>query len=319
MLMEQDRADHASKHASPFSAQAETAHGEEGPAPAGAPDDPAADSGTASDARDSRATASLMSHWGESGSPAPASSPRAERAMDARAAASQDGGKAWDFDAPWASLQGAGSAAGSRGRDGRGQDGGDICTDQRKGKTSAKKGGAKGPPKPIAVRNGPSHAPIDTSTAVGMRIAITLTSSTGKDADMASIEDSEQVGLSEKHTGSFKGMAAMPSNTSSWMPGHPIPDDNHTFPKATIIDRCDNHGGDGSFEKQQLDIWRDTANGVTERAIPASGYIIKRSIIKGKGNKIKFRTEKRPAAVSVNGFSSTAGPSAKQSEDVKVR
>jgi len=175
-------------------------------------------------------------------------------------------------------------------------------------------------PVPVAVRNGPAHAPIDEPSRVGMSIAITLTSSTGVDADMAAIEDSEQVGLSYNHTGSFVGMPPLPSNQSGWMPGHPIPDDQHSAPRALIVDRADNHGGDGSFEKDQLDIWRvPGATPGPPAAIPKSGYIIKRTITTGPATRIAFRTEKRAAAVTVGSYSTTAGPSATQGETVVVR
>ncbi len=181
-------------------------------------------------------------------------------------------------------------------------------------------GAAAARPTPVAVRNGPTHAPIDSGDRVGMAIAITITSSTGVDADMAGIEDSEQVGLSYNHTGSCATLPPLPSNQSGFMPGHPIPDDQHGWSRAAVLDRADNHGGTGSFEKQQLDIWKDPTGGVTTPvAIPSSGYIIKRIITKLAGTKVMFRTEKRPAAVTVNGYSTTAGPSATQGDDVEAR
>jgi hypothetical protein len=174
-------------------------------------------------------------------------------------------------------------------------------------------------PTPVAVRNGPAHAPIDEPARAGMSIAITVTSSSGVDADMARIQDSEQVAMSSNHTGCWAGVPPMASNNSGFMAGYPIPDDQHAWGKAQIIDRADNHGGNGSFEKQQLDIYTDAAAGVTApTAIPASGYIIKR-ITTVNGTGITLRTEKRPAAVTVKGFSTTAGPSPTQAEDVVVR
>ncbi len=153
-----------------------------------------------------------------------------------------------------------------------------------------------------------------------MEIAITLTSSMGRDADMATVEDSEQVGLSFNHTGSFGGMPPLPSNQSGFMAGHPIPNDRHTAPRALIVDRADNHGGNGSFEKHQLDIFKAPACGITTpQVIPASGYKIKRIIMTGPGTRIVFRTEKSPAACTVNGYTTTAGPSPTQADDVVVR
>ncbi|HEV2380153.1 MAG TPA: hypothetical protein VG206_10210 [Terriglobia bacterium] len=175
-------------------------------------------------------------------------------------------------------------------------------------------------PKPINVRNGPSHAPIDSGDRVGMSIAITISSSSGVDADMAGIQDSEKVGLSENHTGSMVGMAPLPSSQSGFMAGFPIPDDQHGWSKAAVIDRFDNNGGAGSFEKEQLDVFTDAAGGVTTpTAIPSSGYIIKREFSSTGGTAISLKTSKRAADVSVGGFSSTAGPSATQSDTVVVR
>ncbi len=159
--------------------------------------------------------------------------------------------------------------------------------------------------------------PIDTAAAAGMAIDITLTSSTGVDADMAAILDSEQVSSSVNHTGSYSKVPSRRSNNSGYMPGHPIPADRHSESKADIIDTADNHGGNGSFERLQLDTWKPNAAGA-EAAIPNSGYFIKRSIITN-GTGIRYRTEKGPRAVSANGFSSTAGPSPVQAEEVEVR
>jgi hypothetical protein len=179
-------------------------------------------------------------------------------------------------------------------------------------------GSAAASVRPVAVRNGPFHAPIDTATTAGMEIAITLTSSSGVDADMAAVQDSEQVGLSYNHTGSFSGMTPLPSNQSGFMAGFPIPNDQHGTPKSLIIDRADNHGGGGQFDKDQLDIF--TASGVpTATAIPASGYRIRRIIKTGPGTKIVLRTEKSAHACTVNGFNTTAGPSPTQADEVVVR
>jgi hypothetical protein len=115
-------------------------------------------------------------------------------------------------------------------------------------------------------------------------------------------------------------MPPTPSNQSGWMAGHPIPNDRHTAPCSLIIDRADNHGGDGTFEKNQLDIFTAPACGVTTpTAIPNAGYIITRSIVTGPGSRIAFRTEKRAAAVTVDTFSTAAGPSPTQGDTVIVR
>jgi hypothetical protein len=87
-----------------------------------------------------------------------------------------------------------------------------------------------------------------------------------------------------------------------------------------IIDRADNHGGNGGYDRHQLDIFMAPACGITApQAIPDSGYQVKRIITVGPGTRITFRVEKSPAACSVNGFSTTAGPSPTQGDDVVVR
>ncbi|MEE6283160.1 hypothetical protein [Georgenia sp. MJ170] len=182
-------------------------------------------------------------------------------------------------------------------------------------------GGAAAPnaPVPIAVRNGPGHRPIDTATAAGMSIDITLTSSSGVDADMATVQDSEQVSPSLNHTGSYLGEVPGPGNTSGYMPGHPIPPDRHSSGKAQIVNLADNHGGNGTQDFEQLDSFTAPAAGITTpQAVPASGYLIRR-FITATGTEIKFRVEKSPRAVTVGGFTTTAGPSALQSDEVTVR
>lgn len=193
--------------------------------------------------------------------------------------------------------------------------------DAGSGSGSGSGSGAAPAATPVAVRNGPHHAPVDEPDKVGMEIAITLTSSSGKDEDMKNILDSEQVSDSKGHTGCFKDMPTIvsdTSNTSGFMPGFPIPDDEHGTSRDTMVDRSDNHGGNGKFDFDQLDIWKVKA-GDKPQAIPSSGYTIHRTITTGAGKSIVLRTEKAPAAVKVGGFSSDAGPSAAQHDDVVVR
>ena len=174
-------------------------------------------------------------------------------------------------------------------------------------------------PVPVAVRNGPKHGPIDDADAVGMSIAITLTSSSGRDEDMANVQDSEQVSTSFNHKGSYKSVDAFPSRNTEYMPGYPIPDDAHAEEVDRIFSLADHHGGSGSYERQQLDTFKAPAAGVTDpQAIPNSGYLIRRTIIV-HGGQIKFRVEKSPQACTVKGFSSEAGPSPAQRAEVVVR
>ena len=212
-------------------------------------------------------------------------------------------------------LQGAaGNRAVCRALDGRGTT--DVVADDRDA-GGAGSGSAAPAATPVAVRNGPGHVPIDTGEAAGMAIDITLTSSTGVDADMAAILDSEQVGTSVNHTGSYTKEPSRRSSNSGYMAGHPIPADRHSESKSEIIRIADANGGAGTYEREQLDTWKPNAAGA-EAAIPSSGYFIRRSIIVA-GTGIRLRTEKGPRAVTVNGFTTTAGPSGLQSEEVEVR
>jgi hypothetical protein len=203
--------------------------------------------------------------------------------------------------------------------DGRGGGEGGEELEDRRPESTVQLDGEKSRPTPVNVRNGPKHSAINSGDRVGMKIAITITSSSGKDADMAGIQDSEKVGLSYNHTGSMKKVEPLESSQSGFMAGYPIPDDRHAWSKSTIIDLVDNKGGAGSFEKQQLDVYKDAKAGVTSpKVIPKSGYIIKREILTS-GKSITFRTSKRAGAAKVGGFSTAAGPSATYSKDVKIR
>ena len=174
-------------------------------------------------------------------------------------------------------------------------------------------------PQPIGLLNGPFHAPIDDPDEVGMEIAITVQSS-GVPADMASVLDTEQVSLSFDHTGSFVGTPPIASRQSDFMPGVNIPNDRHGASRAGMIAQADNHGGAGSFSKYQLDIYKHPHYAIINPlVIPNSGYRITRSIIADTGTKLRFRVEKRPEACTVNGFTTEAGPSTMQTNEVVLR
>jgi hypothetical protein len=208
----------------------------------------------------------------------------------------------------------------TRPADGRGLElSDDTAIDARGTAAGPLVGGGGSHPLPIAVRNGPGHTPINTAASAGMAIDITLTSSSGIDADMASVQDSEQVSASINHTGSYAHLPPSHSSNSGYMPGYPIPPDQHSEPKARIIDCADNHGGNGSMDREQLDTFMAPAAGITTpTVIPNSGYLIRR-IITIAGTQIKFRLHKSPKACTVNGFTTAAGPSPAQSDDVIVR
>jgi hypothetical protein len=172
-------------------------------------------------------------------------------------------------------------------------------------------------PRPIAIENGPFHAPIDTAGLVGMAIAITMRYS-GNRADLSHVQDSEQVGLSFNHTGSFVGVAPIASSQSGFMSALAIPNDRHGADRATILAIAAR--GPGSFSKHQLDIYTHAREGVvTPIVVMNSGYQIDRTISTGPGTQVALTTAKRPVACTVNGFSTAPGPSPAQSERVIVR
>ena len=73
------------------------------------------------------------------------------------------------------------------------------------------------------------------------------------------------------------------------------------------------------MDRHQLDSFTAPGCGITSpQAIPHSGYLIRRTIAVS-GTEIKFRVTKSPAACTVNGFTTAAGTSPTQSDEVVVR
>jgi hypothetical protein len=175
-------------------------------------------------------------------------------------------------------------------------------------------------PQPIAVLNGPFHAPIAEPDTVGMEIAITVRMSGGDAGDLASAQDSEQVSLSFDHTGSFAGTPARPTSQSGFMSAANIPNDRHGSSRAEMIGIADAGGGAGSYAKHQLDIYTHARYGIINPiVIPNSGYRLTRSIVAGAGTELRFRVDKQPEACTVNGFTTDAGSSPAQSDEVQLR
>lgn len=138
-------------------------------------------------------------------------------------------------------------------------------------------------------------------------------------SDLANVQDSEQVSPSVDHTGSFAGMPSVVSNTSGFMAADNIPPDRHLGGNAHALDRFDNHGGDGTWSFLQLDIFKIPSCGITTAtAMPNSGYRIKREV-KRDGASVKGIVTKSAEAVTVNGFTSTAGLTAEKKAEVTLR
>ncbi|MFN2624141.1 MAG: hypothetical protein ABR611_14990 [Chthoniobacterales bacterium] len=175
-------------------------------------------------------------------------------------------------------------------------------------------------PQPIALLNGPFHAPVDEPDEVGMEIQIRVQMSGGNDAVRAAVEDSEKVGLSFNHSGSLVPVAPIASTQSGFMSAANIPNDRHVLPRRQVIAFVDAHPGNGSFAKHQLDIYNHARYAIFNPiAIPNSGYKITRTITSGPGTRIGLRVDKTPEACTVDNFSTTAGPSPAQDDEVIVR
>jgi hypothetical protein len=175
-------------------------------------------------------------------------------------------------------------------------------------------------PQPVAVLNGPFHAPIDEPTLVGMEIEVSVKSSTGDNADMACVQDCEKVGASFDHTGSLTTMSTITSRQSPFMSAVKLPNDRHSLGRSQIIDHVEKHPGDGSYSAYQLDVYQQPSYGIFDPiVIPNSGYKITRTITQGSECQRNFRVDKTPEACTVDGFSTTAGPSPAYFDEVLVR
>jgi hypothetical protein len=152
-----------------------------------------------------------------------------------------------------------------------------------------------------------------------MEIQISVVMSSNN-AELPFVQDSEVVSTSFDHIGSCTSIPPFTSSNSEFMPAFNIPNDRHTSGKARIIDIADNHGGSGSYSRNQLDIYNHARYGIfNPLAIPNSGYKITRSIIAGPGTRLRFRVDKTPQACTIGNYSTAAGPSPAQHDEVVVR
>ncbi len=124
---------------------------------------------------------------------------------------------------------------------------------------------------------------------------------------LAKVEDSELVGTSMNHLGSMTHRPSARSTNSEFMPANNIPDDRHMSGIEDHLSFYDNHGGDGSYDRLQMDLFKIPKCGITTpQSMPNSGYRLKRHIFR-EGNNIVGQITKTAEAVSIDGFSSTAG------------
>ena len=156
--------------------------------------------------------------------------------------------------------------------------------------------------------------PIDEETRYGLRTPIIVHGSL-----LANVLDSELVGTSIDHTGSMKNRPSSRSTNSGFMAADNIPDDRHRSSKADHLNYYDNHGGDGSYSRLQMDLYKIPSCGINDpQSMPSSGYRIKREV-KAEGGNVVGIVTKTAEAVTIGDHSSTAGLTAKKEAKVTLR
>lgn len=131
--------------------------------------------------------------------------------------------------------------------------------------------------------------------------------------------DSELVGTSIDHTGSMVSRPSARSNNSGFMRADRIPDDRHASGIADHLDYFDNHGGDGSYSRLQMDLYKIPTCGInTPRAMPNSGYRIKRTV-RAEGTSVVGIVKKTAEAVTIGAYTTAAGLTRRREARVTLR
>lgn len=147
-----------------------------------------------------------------------------------------------------------------------------------------------------------ASGPINDGTKYGLRTPIIV-----RGTELADVLDSELVGASIDHTGSMTSRPSARSNNSGFMPADNIPDDRHTSGISDHLSYFDSHGGDGSYARLQMDLYKiPSCNITTPWPIPNSGYRIKREV-KAEGSKVVGIVTKTAEDVTIDGHTTTAG------------
>ena len=131
--------------------------------------------------------------------------------------------------------------------------------------------------------------------------------------------DSELVGTSIDHTGSMESRPSARSNNSGFMPADNIPDDRHRSSKSDHLSYFDDHGGDGSYARLQMDLYKIPSCNIPDpEPIPNSGYRIKREV-KAEGESVVGIVTKTAEEVTIGEHTTTAGLTAKKEAKVTLR
>jgi len=159
-----------------------------------------------------------------------------------------------------------------------------------------------------------ASGPINDGTVYGLRTPINVWGT-----ELADVLDSESVGASIDHTGSMVARPSATSNNSGFMAADSIPDDRHTSGIADHLSFFDQHGGDGSYSRLQMDLFKIPKCGInTPQPMPNSGYRVKRHV-KAEGTSVVGIITKTAEAVTVGSNSSTPGITPKKEAKVTLR
>lgn len=159
-----------------------------------------------------------------------------------------------------------------------------------------------------------ASGPINDGRVYGLRTPIIV-----RGTELRDVLDSELVGTSIDHTGSMRARPSARSNNSGFMPADHIPDDRHTSSISDHLSYFDHHGGDGSYSRLQMDLYKiPSCNITTPWPIPNSGYRIKREV-KAEGSRVVGIVTKTAEDVTIGSYSTTAGLTAKKQAKVTLR
>lgn len=159
-----------------------------------------------------------------------------------------------------------------------------------------------------------ASGPINADGAYGLRTPIQV-----RGAELANVLDSELVGASIDHTGSMASRPSARSNNSGFMPADNVPDDQHTSGIADHLSYFDNHGGEGSYARLQMDLHKIPNCGAdTPWPIENSGYRVKRTV-KAEGSKVVGIVTKTAESVTIDGHTASAGLTPKKEAKVTLR
>ena len=159
-----------------------------------------------------------------------------------------------------------------------------------------------------------ASGPINDGSKYGLRTPIIV-----RGTDLGNVLDSELVGTSIDHTGSMATRPSAKSNNSGFMPADSIPDDQHTSGISDHLSYFDAHGGNGSYSRLQMDLYKvPNCNINTPAPIPNSGYRVKRTV-QAEGTKVVGIVTKTAEDVTIDGYTTTAGLTPQKEAKVTLR